>query len=374
MLNEKGIDVIVSKVYKMIITVITGVLIQMRFRWLKGIYDNSFSTILRYLFKPMFLMRYMIDLFRPTLPLYHIGFLPHFINRIFFSEQPVLVEPIDLCKDLSECSIKGQCNHIHSRVIVYVNGSYTNYEIFTDSLTLISEMFTVPCFGFYNPTSGLYVDTFMDIVQRFTTTPGCKARELLNSMIYLTNTYKKVDEIVILSHGSGGIISEQFLRLMRDLKYPTKFINKFKFVLVGSPVCNMRWTRDEKGRLVGYTGKQLHERVDMFGNRRPYVGYYKCKFYTNTCCDEDHSEDVPYPYIESVYNTNDLVSSLGIGNKSVLCQDMIDIDGCKIEIPDKYGHYNYHIMNDSNYALYRRSYLARDYNTRYSRDCTVKTL
>jgi hypothetical protein len=73
---------------------------------------------------------------------------------------------------------------------------------------------------------------------------------------------------------------------------------------------------------------------------------------------------VPFPYIESIYNSGDLIASAGVANASRLCRDMIRVDGVKIEITDTFGHYNYHLINDSNYKQFGGSYLARDYNTK----------
>ncbi len=53
---------------------------------------------------------------------------------------------------------------------------------------------------------------------------------------------------------------------------------------------------------------------------------------------------------------------------------MIDIDGIKIEIPDTCGHYNYHCVNDNNYKHYCKSYVARDYNLKYSGDTCSKVI
>lgn len=367
--NENGMDNFIGKVYKMIMTLFTGVVVQCRFRWFEGIYYNSFQTIGRYFLKPVFLTYYLFDLFRPTLPTFHMKWLPISLNRMFFSEEPALVLPPDLCLNCTGCNRKNHCKHVGKRVIIYINGSYTNREIHDDNLRIISDMFTVPCYGFYNPTSGVLIDTFMDFIQRFTSFNGYKACELLNSMVFLTNTHKQLNEVVLVAHGSGGLLAEQFLRLMRELKYDSAFINKFKFILVGSPVCNMKWTRDESGKLISYTGEYLYERTDNLGVKRPHKAYSRAKFYCNLCCDVDHSRSVPFPYIESIYNSNDLVASVGVGNMSRLCQvDMIDIDGVKIEIPDMSGHYNYHNVNDENYRHYCKSYLARDYNTKYTGD------
>jgi len=298
--------------------------------------------------------------------------LPTFVNRIFFSDEPVLVSPPDLCQNGKNCQKKKCCKHVEGRIIIYVNDSFTNRDLFDEAHAVVSDMFLVPVFGFFNPTSGLVVDAFMDFLQRYTEFNGYKASELFNSIVKLTNTHKNLNEIVILAHGSGGILAEQFLRLMRELKYPNEFINKFKFVLVGSPVCNIEWTRDECGKLISYTGEYLHERTDALGNKKPHKAYYRSKPYCNLCCDEDHSKSVPFPYIESIYNSGDLIATAGVANTSRLCQDMIHVDGVKIEMTDTYGHYNYHLINDSNYKQLCGSYLARDYNTKYSGDSRLR--
>lgn len=373
MSNVDGMDNYVVKLYKIIVTLFTGVVVQCRFRWLEGLYHNSFKTLGRYFLKPVFMLKYLITLFRPTLPAPHMKWLPKFINRLFFSDEPVLVNPPDLCPNGQSCQKKKCCKHIDKRVLVYINGSYTNREVFNDNLNIISNMFLLPCFGFYNPTSGLVVDTFMDSIQRFTSFNSYKTCELLNSMIKLTNTMTDVEEIVILAHGSGGLLAEQLLRLLRELKYPEVFINKFKFILVGTPVCNMKWTRDECGKLVSYTGTILHETPDGLGNKKPHKAYYKSKIYCNMCCEIDHSKNVPFPYIESIYNSGDMIASAGVGNSSRLCQsDMINVDGIRIEIPDTNGHYNYHIVDDNNNKHYYKSYLARDYNPKYIGDSSTK--
>jgi len=355
--NENGMDNFIGKVYMMIMTYFTGIVVQCRYKWFECVYHNSFQTIGRYFLKPVFLSYYMFDLLRPTIPTFHMKWLPASINRIFVSEEPALIPPP------SGHTKKKNCK----RVIVYINGSYINRQIHDDNLNIISDMFLVPCYGFYNPTSGILVDTFMDFIQRFTSFNGYKSCELLNSMVYLTNSHKTIEEIVILAHGSGGLIAEQFLSLMRELNYDSSFINKFKFVLVGSPVCNMKWTRDNSGKLIGYTGKHLHEKTDNLGIKKPHKAYYRSKFYCNLCCNVDHSDSVPFPYIESVYNSDDLFASIGVGNTTRLCQtDMIDVDGVKIEIPETAGHYNYHIVGENNHKYYCRSYLARDYDTKYT--------
>lgn len=370
--SDLDIDNIIEKFYKMIVTFITGVIIQCRFRWIESIFYNSFSAVIQYLFNPIFLFYYYFDMIRPTIPTCHLPYFPYFINRIFLTEEPCLVKPKDLCN--GNC-IKKNCQKcINKRVIIYVNGSYTNREIHNNNLDIISCMFNIPCFGFYNPTSSFFVDTILDFIQRFTCFNGYKAQALLNEMICFTNENISVDEVVILTHGSGGLIAEQFLRLLRERKYCPKFINKFKFILVGSPVCNMKWTRNEKGRLISYTGAYLHEKQDLFGNKKCHKAYLRSKFYNNMCCDEDHSKSVPFPYIEHIFNTNDLIATAGIANNSKIAQsDMLCLDGVKIEICNKYGHFNYHLVDDENYKLYCQSYLARDYNPRCKYDKCIIT-
>lgn len=366
-------DKVIEKCYCELATFLSGPVIQMRFRWLEAVFTGFWSTLMQYICRPLLMIKYCTALARPVLPSCHINFLPYYVNRIFFSPKPTLLVPTDVCP--GNCG-KKCCKHLEKKIIVGVNGTGMIEEFNRDAQICMSDMFSLPVYFFSIETSSIWIDIWNCFFQKFSHTPSYHAEVLFCEMIKFTNIHD-LDEVILVGHGNGGKVICDFLDILREKNFPPEFINKFRFILVGSNVCKSKWTRDECGKLISCTGDALCEKSDAFGNLKPHRSYSKSKYYNNDCnddkCDIDHSKCVPFPYFEHIWNSNDLVARCGVANTSrVVSCDMQDMEGCKIEICDRYGHLNYLFVDDDNAKAYSKSLLAPYYNCEYKNDKTVK--
>ena len=270
------------------------------------------------LWHPGRLLRYLLNVTLPSLPVAAPPFGPPWLNALFFQPSSILQRP----------DHQGSCTSFPDEAWFFINGILTNPAVAQLNAAHLASLFHRPITLLHNATAGLLVDLAQCAVGkqwRRITEPAVKVLPALYDAL------KRPDKqrVVVIAHSQGTLIMATALDLLYALTTPAPADRRLRGGRGAAPV------------VIPASDQPLH--LEDFEPLQP-TELAKLEVYCFATCANQlrwyrapAPGRPPLPWLEHFGNERDLVARLGLLAPAA-AQHGIQIDGPSWVRPGAWGH------------------------------------